>query len=86
MAQTTKGWFVAGMGLILGAAALYGLALLLGLGFVIGAATAEAGAPVLLVLLVPGMAGLGFLILLLKVIVDRLGNAEDDHYSRTVDQ
>lgn len=86
MAQSTKGWFGVGMGLIIAAGAVYGLAMLLGVSFAIGAATQEAGAPILLVLAVPGMGALGFLILLLKVIVDRVGNTEDDHYSKTVDQ
>lgn len=86
MAQSTKGWFGIGMALIIATGAIYGLAMLLGVSFAVGAATQEAGAPVLLVLAVPGMGALGFLILLLKVVVDRVGNAEDDHYSKTVDQ
>lgn len=82
----TKGWFAIGIGLIIVGAAIYGLLMLLGIGFALNQASQEAGAPILLVLLIPGLVGLGFLVLLAKVIVDRLSNTEDDHYSKTVDK
>ncbi|MCR9079774.1 MAG: hypothetical protein NXH78_11820 [Hyphomonadaceae bacterium] len=82
----TKGWFAVGIGLIVAGGAIYGLLILLGIGFAINQASAEAGAPIWAVLLIPGLVALGFLVLLAKVIVDRLNNAEDDHYSKTVDK
>lgn len=82
----TKGWFAIGIGLIIGGGAIYGLLMLFGIGFALNQASQDAGAPILLVLLIPGLVGLGFLVLLAKVIVDRLSNPEDDHYSRTVDK
>lgn len=82
----TKGWFAIGVGLIIAGGAIYGLLMLLGIGFAIHQASAEAGAPIFVVLLIPGLVALGFLVLLAKVIVDRLNNAEDDHYSKTVDK
>lgn len=82
----TKGWFALGIGMIVAGGAIYGLAILFGIGFALNQASAEAGAPVWVVLLIPGLVGLGFLVLLAKVIVDRINNAEDDHYSKTVDK
>ena len=82
----TRGWFTAGMALIIAGGAIYGLLILLGVGFAIHQASAEAGAPIWVALLIPGLVALGFLVLLAKVIVDRLNNAEDDHYSKTVDK
>jgi len=54
--------------------------------FAIGAASAESGAPLWVILIIPGLVALGFLILILKVIIDRLGNAEDDYYSKNIDK
>lgn len=82
----TKGWFAIGLGLIVVGAAIYGLLGLLGIGFAINQASIDAGMPLWPVLVIPGLIGLGFLVLLAKVIVDRLNNAEDDHYSKTVDR
>ncbi len=82
----TRGWFAVGIGLIILGGAVYGLAAFVGIGFAISSVSAEAGGPVWAILLIPGLAGLGFLILLAKVVVDRLNNAEDDHYSRNVDK
>ncbi|MCR9195954.1 MAG: hypothetical protein NXH88_14550 [Hyphomonas sp.] len=82
----TQGWFAVGIGLIIAGGAIYGLLMLLGIGFAINQASAQAGAPIWAVLLIPGLVALGFLVLLAKVIVDRLNNAEDDHYSKTVDK
>jgi len=82
----TKGWFAVGIGLIVAGGAIYGLLILLGIGFAINQASAETSAPIWAVLLIPGLVALGFLVLLAKVIVDRLNNAEDDHYSKTVDK
>nr|WP_070958642.1 hypothetical protein [Hyphomonas sp. Mor2] len=82
----TKGWFAIGIGLIVVGGAIYALLTLLGIGFAVHQASAEAGAPIWLVLLIPGLVALGFLVLLAKVIVDRLNNVEDDHYSKTVDK
>ena len=84
--RNTQGWFAVGIGLIIGGGAIYGLLMILGIGFAIGEASNQTGAPSLAVLAIPGLMALGFLILLAKVIVDRLGNAEDDHYSKTVDK
>ena len=82
----TKGWFAVGIGLIIAGGAIYGLLILLGIGFAINQASAEAGAPIWAVLLIPGLVALGFLVLLAKVIVDRVTNPEDQHYSKTVDK
>ncbi|MEO1189328.1 MAG: hypothetical protein AAFW60_09655 [Pseudomonadota bacterium] len=82
----TGGWFTIGISLIVLGAAIYGVLMLFGIGFAINQASQEAGAPLWGVLLIPGLVGLGFLVLLAKVIVDRLNNAEDDHYSKHVDQ
>jgi hypothetical protein len=84
--RNTQGWFAVGIGLIIGGGAIYGLLMILGIGFAIGEASNQTGAPIWAVLAIPGLMALGFLILLAKVIVDRLGNAEDDHYSKTVDK
>lgn len=84
--QSTKGWFAVGIGLIIAGGAVYGLLAILGIGLAIGEVSSEAGAPFLFVLAIPGLIALGFLVLLAKVIVDRIGNAEDDHYSKTVDK
>ncbi len=83
---TTSGWFTIGISLILLGGSLYGLLIFLGIGFAISEASDEAGAPLWGVLLIPGLVGLGFLVLLAKVIVDRLSNEEDNHYSKNVDQ
>lgn len=83
---STKGWFSVGIGLILAGAAIYGLLMLLGVSFAIGAATAEVGAPFWAVLLIPGLVVIGFLVLILKVIVDRLNSPEDDYYSKNIDK
>ncbi|MEL6826416.1 MAG: hypothetical protein AAFN91_09235 [Pseudomonadota bacterium] len=82
----TGGWFTVGISLIVLGGAIYGLLMLFGIGFAINQASNEAGAPLWGVLLIPGLVGLGFLVLLAKVIVDRLNSAEDDHYSKNVDQ
>ncbi|MCF6328375.1 MAG: hypothetical protein L3J02_01055 [Henriciella sp.] len=82
----TQGWFVVGIGLILIGAAIYGLFMILGISLAIGAAASDAGAPIWGVLAIPGLIGLGFLVLLAKVVVDRLNNAEDDHYSKNIDK
>ena len=86
MAEQTKGWFAVGIGLIIAGCAFYGAMVLLGIAFVIGQASTEADGPVWLVLIVPGLILLGFIVLIAKVIVDRLGNDEDDYYSKNVDR
>ncbi|WOR15797.1 hypothetical protein RYZ27_03860 [Hyphomonas sp. FCG-A18] len=82
----TNGWFLIGMTLIILGAGIYGLLTLLGVSFAIGAASAETGAPLWVILIIPGLVAVGFLILILKVIIDRLGNAEDDYYSKNIDK
>jgi len=82
----TEGWFALGIGLIIIGGAVYGLLMVFGVGLAINQASIEAGAPIWPILLIPGLVGLGFLVLLAKVIVDRLNNAEDDHYSKNVDK
>ncbi|MBI1339992.1 hypothetical protein GC169_07255 [bacterium] len=87
MKERTKGWGVVGVGLIIAAGAIYAIGMVLGLSFAVGQAADEVGgAPIGLLLVIPGLGVLGLLILVAKVIVDRLGNAEDDHYSKTVDR
>ena len=78
--------FVIGIGLIVSAAVIYGLLTLLGVSFAIGQASAETGAPLYLIVVLPGLVFLGLLLLCIKVIADRLGSKEDSHYSRTVDK
>lgn len=82
----TNGWFLIGMTLIILGAGIYCLLTLLGVSFAIGAASAETGAPLWVILIIPGLVAVGFLILILKVIIDRLGNAEDDYYSKNIDK
>ncbi|MEM1087034.1 MAG: hypothetical protein AAGH90_04840 [Pseudomonadota bacterium] len=82
----TKGWFMVGMGLILLGGGIYALFMVLGISMTIGAATAEVGAPIWAILFIPGLIAIGFLILIIKVIVDRIGNAEDSYYSKNVDK
>lgn len=82
----TKGWFIVGMGLILLGGAIYGLFVVLGVSMAIGAATAEAGAPIWVILMIPGLVALGFMVLIAKVIVDRIGNDEDNYYSKNIDK
>lgn len=64
----TRGWFAVGIGLIIAGGAIYGLLILLGIGFAINQASAEAGAPIWAVLLIPALVALGFLVLLAKVL------------------
>ena len=86
MGEKTKGWAAIGLGLIFAAAGLYGLLILLGVSFAIGEAASEVGAPVWAILFLPLLAGIGVLVLIAKVIVDRLTSEEDNHYSKTVDR
>jgi ABC-type uncharacterized transport system permease subunit len=83
---TTKGWFTLGIVLIVIGGAIYAVGTLFGLFVLFQQTEAAVGVPLWAVLLIPGLVGLGFLVLLAKVIVDRLNNAEDDHYSKTVDK
>ena len=82
----TKGWFTVGITLIILGGAVYGLLALFGIQIVLSEMNAASGQALWPILLIPGLVGLGFLVLLAKVIVDRLNNAEDDHYSKNVDQ
>ncbi|MCR9271270.1 MAG: hypothetical protein ACX94B_10945 [Henriciella sp.] len=82
----TKGWFTLGLSLIIIGGAVYALGTVFGVFVLVQQSSEAAGAPIWPILLIPGLVGLGFLVLLAKVIVDRLNNAEDDHYSRTVDK
>ncbi|MEM7492705.1 MAG: hypothetical protein AAF296_04945 [Pseudomonadota bacterium] len=82
----TSGWFIVGMGLILLGGGIYGLFMILGISMTIGAASAEAGAPLWAVMVIPGLVALGFLVLIAKVIVDRIGNEEDSYYSKHIDK
>ncbi len=78
--------FILGIGLIIAGAAIYGVLMLLGVSFAIGEVSAETDTPVYLVFALPGLIFLGLLLLFIKVVADRLGSKEDDHYSRTVDK
>mgnify|MGYP001799394772 FL=1 len=82
----TKGWFTVGIALIVLGGGIYALGTVFGLFVLIQQSEDVVGAPFWAFLLIPGLVGLGFLVLLAKVIVDRLNNAEDDHYSKTVDK
>ncbi|MEO0983633.1 MAG: hypothetical protein AAFX03_13385 [Pseudomonadota bacterium] len=84
--ERTKGWAAVGIGLILLSGAIYIVAVVFGVGLLINEAAEQAGSGVFGAMVVPGLGALGFLILLAKVIVDRLGNAEDDYYSKNVDR
>lgn len=83
---STRGWFGFGLALILFGGGAYALLTLFGLQAVIVRLHAEVGNVIWPLLLIPGLVGLGFLVLLAKVIIDRLNSAEDDHYSNTVDK
>ena len=83
---TTKGWFAVGIGLIILGGAVYVLGTVFGVFMIVQESSQAVGTPIWAVLLIPALVGLGFLVLLAKVIVDRLNNAEDDHYSKTVDK
>jgi hypothetical protein len=82
----TKGWFAVGIGLIILGGAVYVLGTFFGVLVIVQESSRAVGTPFWAVLLIPALVGLGFLVLLAKVIVDRLNNAEDDHYSKTVDK
>ncbi len=82
----TRGWFALGLGLIIIGGGIYALLTLAGIGFAFHTVSEESGAPIWAIMFVPGLVLLGFAILLAKVVVDRLNNEEDDHYSRTVDK
>ena len=82
----TKGWFTVGITLIVLGGLVYGLLTLFGVHIVLSEMNDASGQSLWPILLIPGLVGLGFLVLLAKVIIDRLNNAEDDHYSRTVDK
>ena len=82
---TTKGWFTVGLTLIIIGGGLYFLATFFGLQYALQS-QADAPPEFWLVLLIPGLVVLGFLVLLTKVIVDRLNSPEDDHYSKHVDK
>lgn len=82
----TKGWFTLGLTLIIIGGGFYALGTVFGVFVLVQQSEAAVGTPFWAVLMIPGLVGLGFLVLLAKVIVDRLNNAEDDHYSRTVDK
>lgn len=82
----TKGWFAVGIGLVIAGFAIYALLAAFGISFAIGQAANEVGAPLFAILLIPGLVSVGFLILIAKVIVDRVGNKEDDYYSKNVDR
>lgn len=82
MANKTNGWAMAGFILIGIGAAAYGLMIVLG----VGAAFVLSGPLSWPALVLFGPPLLGFIILLAKVIVDRVGNEEDDHYSKNVER
>lgn len=77
--------FVIGIGLIILAAAVYGVLTLLGIGAAVSDASQETGVPVFMILLVPGLVFFGFLLMVIKVVSDRLGSKDDDHYTKNVD-
>lgn len=83
---STSFLFVIGIGLIILAAAIYGVLTLLGVSFAVGEASAEVGVPIFAILALPGLVFLGLLLLCIKVIADRLGSKEDDYYSKNVDK
>ena len=78
--------FVIGIGLIIAGAAIYGVLALLGVSFAVGEVSEEAGVPALVALALPGLVFLGLVLLCIKVVIDRVFNKEDSHYSRTVDK
>lgn len=82
----TKGWFTVGISLIVFGGAIYALGTVFGVIVLFQQAEQAVGTPFWAVLLIPGLVGVGFIVLLAKVIVDRLNSAEDDHYSKTVDK
>ncbi|MEO1028639.1 MAG: hypothetical protein AAFX02_06220 [Pseudomonadota bacterium] len=84
MENKTKGWFTVAMMFLIGGAIIYGLMALTGGLIFLGAAVAQAGPGVLLLLLIPGLPLIGVGILIAKVIVDRVENKEDDYYSKNI--
>ncbi|RIJ14302.1 hypothetical protein [Henriciella mobilis] len=78
--------FVIGIGLIVAGAAIYGILTVLGVSFAVGQASAETGMPLYMMFALPGLVFLGLLLLFIKVVADRLGSKEDDHYSKNVDK
>ncbi len=81
MSKRTNGWAGVGIGLIIVGAVIYGAVFLVAG----GVALASAGPISWSVLVVAGPSALGFLILIAKVIVDRIDNKEDAYYSKNVD-
>lgn len=82
MAQSTKGWAVAGFVLIGASFAIYALAILVLGGVAIFAAGPASG----FVFLIIGPGAIGFAILLAKVLVDRMNSPEDDYYADNIDE
>ncbi|MEM6558114.1 MAG: hypothetical protein AAF642_19655, partial [Pseudomonadota bacterium] len=76
----TGGWFTVGISLIVLGAGIYGLLILFGIGFAIDQASQGAGAPLWGELLIPGLFGVGVLVIFAKVIVYLLTSAEEYHY------
>ena len=78
--------FIIGISLIILGAAVYGILALLGVSFAVCEASAETGTSVYLLFALPGLVFIGLTLLFVKVVADRLGSKEDDHYSRTVEK
>lgn len=84
MENKTKGWFTLAMVLIFTPAVLYAGLVVFGVTTALSQAAAGAGPGIFLLLLIPASVIAGFGILIAKVILDRIGNKEDDYYSKNI--
>lgn len=78
--------FIVGIGLIIAGAVIYGVLALMGVSIVAGEVSQEAGVSLFAMFALPGLIFLGLVLLCIKVVIDRVVNREDSHYSRTVDK
>ena len=78
--------FTVGIGLIIAGAVIYGVLAMLGISFAAGEVSEETGVSLFAMFALPGLIFLGLVLLFIKVVLDRVFNKEDSHYSRTVDK
>ena len=86
MNRKTEPLYIIGLGALLLVAGVYALAMVLVIGAAIVHISIETVLPALFFFIVPGLVIFGLGCLVLKVFIDQLGNAEDQHYSKTVEK